>query len=115
MMSSPRQPARQNMRTVARRAGVSSATVSRVISGSSLVREDTAERVRRVIAEMNFIPNPVATTLKYGRSNTYGLIIPDLTNPFFPEFLVEFERALLEIDHELLLATTQSRIGRAHV
>jgi DNA-binding LacI/PurR family transcriptional regulator len=96
------------MRTVARRAGVSSATVSRVINGSPLVTEETAERVRRVIAELDFIPNPLATSLKYGRSNTYGLIVPDLTNPFYPEFLLEFERALVEIDHEVLLATTES-------
>jgi len=96
------------MVTIARRAGVSSATVSRVINGSPLVREETAERVRRVIAELNFIPNPIATSLKYGRSNTYGLIVPDLTNPFYPEFLLEFERTLVEIDHEVLLATTES-------
>lgn len=107
-MVSSSMPSVQNMRTVARRAGVSSATVSRVINGSPLVREETAERVRKVIAELNFIPNPVATTLKYGRSNTYGLIVPDLTNPFFPEFVLEFERVLVEIDHEVLLATTQA-------
>ncbi len=107
-MASLTVPATHNMRTVARLAGVSSATVSRVINGSPLVTEKTAERVRRVIAELNFIPNPLATSLKYGRSNTYGLIIPDLTNPFYPEFLLEFERALVEIDHEVLLATTES-------
>jgi DNA-binding LacI/PurR family transcriptional regulator len=97
-----------NMRTVARRAGVSSATVSRVINGSSAVTEETAKHVREVIAELNFIPNPIATMLKYGRSKTYGLIIPDLTNPFFPEFMLDFEKVLVETDHELLVATTQS-------
>ncbi len=96
------------MRTVAQRAGVSSATVSRVINGSPAVKEETAEHVRRILKELNFIPNPIATTLKYGRSNTYGLIIPDLANPFYPEFLLNFEEALVESDHELLLATTQS-------
>ncbi len=97
-----------NMRTVALRAGVSSATVSRVINGSPAVREKTAQHVRRVIEELKFIPNPIATTLKYGRSKTYGVIIPDLTNPFYPEFLLNFEEVLVENDHELLLATTQS-------
>jgi LacI family transcriptional regulator len=97
-----------NMRTVALRAGVSSATVSRVINGSPVVTEQTAKHVRRILQELNFIPNPVATTLKYGRSNTYGLIIPDLTNPFYPEFLLSFEEAAVESDYELLLATTQS-------
>jgi LacI family transcriptional regulator len=97
-----------NMRTVAKRAGVSTATVSRVLSGSTAVKQETAEHVRRVLDELNFIPNPIATTLKYGRSNTYGVIVPDLTNPFYPEFLLSFEEALLENDQELLLATTQS-------
>lgn len=99
---------RVNQRLVASRAGVSSATVSRVINGSPAVKEETARLVRRVLEELNFIPNPIATTLKYGRSNTYGLIIPDLSNPFYPEFLRNFEEALLENDYELLLATTES-------
>jgi LacI family transcriptional regulator len=90
------------------RAGVSSATVSRVINGSPAVTEETAKHVRRILQELNFIPNPVATTLKYGRSNTYGLIIPDLTNPFYPESLLSFEEAAVGSDYELLLATTQS-------
>jgi len=107
MNSRPAQLA-QNMRTVARRAGVSSATVSRVINGSSAVKKETAEHVRKIIKELKFIPNPSATTLKYGRSNTYGLIVPDLTNPFFPEFLLDFEEVLVENDHEILVATTQS-------
>jgi DNA-binding LacI/PurR family transcriptional regulator len=96
------------MRSVAARAGVSSATVSRVINGLPSVKEETAQHVRRVLEELNFIPNPIATTLKYGRSKTYGLIVPDLTNPFFSEILLRFEEILVENDHELLLATTQS-------
>lgn len=99
----------QNMRTVARRAGVSSATVSRVINGSPAVKKETADHVRKVIEEMKFIPNPSATTLKYNRSNTYGLIVPDLNNPFFPEFLLNLEEALVENDQEILVASTQSR------
>lgn len=107
MSAHPEQLA-HNMKTVARRAGVSSATVSRVINGSPLVRPETAERVNKIIAELRFIPNPSGTTLRYGRSNTYGLIVPDLTNPFFPEFLLNFEEVLVESDHEILVATTQS-------
>src|ERR1035441_1104223 len=90
-MKPSREPPPLNMRSVALKAGVSSATVSRVINGSPSVREETAQHVRRVIAELNFIPNPIATTLKYGRSKTHGLIIPNLANPFFSEFLLNFE------------------------
>ncbi len=97
-----------NMRTIALKAGVSSATVSRVLNGSSLVTEETAKRVRKVLEESNFIPNPSATTLKYGRSKTYGLIIPDINNPFYSEFLGYFEELLQETEHEFLLATVQS-------
>lgn len=99
---------RLNIRTVAQRAGVSSATISRVINGSSAVKEETAQRVRRIIKDLDFIPSPIAATLKYGRSRTYGVVVPDLANPFFPEFLVEFERILVESQREMLLATIQS-------
>ncbi len=100
------------MRAVALHAGVSSATVSRVINGSAPVSQEVAERVRKALHELNFIPNPIATALKYGRSKTYGVIVPDLTNPFYPEFILHFEDVLVEIDHELLMATTQSSEAR---
>ena len=101
-----------DMRDIARLAGVSSATVSRVINGSSAVRPLTAERVQRVIDKYKFIPNGSATTLKYGKSGTYGLIIPDITNPFFPEFIECFEGILGDTNHNLLIATTASHPSR---
>ena len=101
-----------DMRDIAKLAGVSSATVSRVINGSSLVRPETIERVRKVIEEVKFFPNNSATTLKYGRSGTYGLIIPDITNPFFPEFIKCFEAIVVENDKEMLMATTDFHSGR---
>jgi LacI family transcriptional regulator len=101
-----------DMREIARRAGVSSATVSRVINGSGLVRPETVERVRKVIEEVKFFPNNSATTLKYGRSSTYGLIIPDITNPFFPEFIKCFEGIVVGNDQEMLMATTDFHPGR---
>lgn len=101
-----------DMRDIAKIAGVSSATVSRVINGLSTVRPATAERVQRVIDELKFIPNGSATTLKYGRSSTYGLIIPDITNPFFSEFIRSFEGILCDTNHNLLMATTESQALR---
>jgi len=101
-----------DMRGIAKLAGVSSATVSRVINGSTLVRPETVARVRKVIEEVKFFPNNSATTLKYGRSGTYGLIIPDITNPFFPEFIKSFESIVVENDQEMLMATTDFQSGR---
>ena len=96
-----------NMRDVARRAGVSSATVSRVINGSPLVTEGTAKRVRKILDAVGYIPNPHATTLKYGRSKTYGLIVPDISNPFYGEFLGAFEHLVRAIDHEVLFTNVE--------
>lgn len=97
----------QNMKTVAQMAGVSHATVSRVINGTGLVLPETAERVHRAIKKLGYIPNPSGAMLRYGRSKVFGLIMPDLANPFYPEFLLTFERALVETDHEVMIATTQ--------
>jgi DNA-binding LacI/PurR family transcriptional regulator len=101
-----------DMRDIAKIAGVSSATVSRVINGLSSVKPATAERVQRVIDELKFIPNGSATTLKYGRSSTYGLIIPDITNPFFPEFIQSFEGILADTNFNMMVATTESQPQR---
>src|SRR5271155_629729 len=101
-----------DMRDIAKIAGVSSATVSRVINGSNLVRPATAKHVRKVIEETKFVPNGSATTLKYGKSSTYGLIIPDITNPFFPEFIRSFEGILVEKKQDMLMATTDFHVSR---
>jgi LacI family transcriptional regulator len=101
-----------DMRDIAKLAGVSSATVSRVINGFNNVKPATAERVRRVIAETKFYPNSSATTLKHGKSSTYGLIIPDITNPFFPEFIRSFERIMVEWDRDMFMATTDFHASR---
>jgi LacI family transcriptional regulator len=101
-----------DMRGIAKLAGVSSATVSRVINKSATVRPETAERVQRVIAELKFFPNSSATTLKHGKSSTYGLIIPDITNPFFPELIRSFEKILVENNREMLMATTDFHPSR---
>ena len=101
-----------DMREIAKIAGVSSATVSRVINGSDLVRPATAERVRRVLQETKFVPNGSATTLKYGRSNSYGLIIPDMTNPFFSEFIRCFEGILVAKRQDMLMALTDHQASR---
>jgi len=95
-----------SMREIAKLAGVSSATVSRVINGSSLVQEETSRRVQKIIRDLKFVPNNSAIHLKNGKSQIYGIIIPDLTNPFFTELVKNFEEVLVENDQELLVANT---------
>jgi LacI family transcriptional regulator len=101
-----------NIKAVARRAGVSTATVSRTINGSDKVSPKTAERVRRAIEALHFYPNTNARALGSGRSDLYGLIISDITNPFFPELVKAFEDIAVEHGKEVLIANTNYDPGR---
>lgn len=101
-----------SLREVAKLAGVSTATVSRVINGSSLVTPETTERIQRIIQNFNFVPNRSAVHLKHGKSQMYGVIVPDLTNPFFMELVKSFEELLVENELELLLANTDFHPSR---
>ncbi|MEO8736604.1 MAG: LacI family DNA-binding transcriptional regulator [Edaphobacter sp.] len=95
-----------NIKSVARRAGVSTATVSRTINGSDKVTPKTAERVRRAVEALHFYPDTNARSLGSGRSGLYGLIISDITNPFFPELVKSFEDIAVEHGQEVLVANT---------
>ena len=95
-----------NIKAVAKRANVSTATVSRTINGSDKVSPETAARVHQAIGDLNFIPNTNARALGSGRSNLLGLIISDITNPFFPELVKAFEDIAIGEGHEVLIANT---------
>lgn len=95
-----------NITAVARKARVSTATVSRTINGSASVSPKTAERVHRAIKSLGFYPNVNARALGSGRSSLYGLIISDITNPFFPELVKAFEDVAVKHGMEVLVANT---------
>jgi DNA-binding LacI/PurR family transcriptional regulator len=101
-----------NIRQIAKLAGVSNATVSRVINGSDLVTPETTQRIQRIIQDLNFVPNRSAAHLKHGKSQIYGVIVPDLTNPFFMEMVKIFEGLLVENELELLVANTDFHSSR---
>jgi len=94
-----------DIREVAKRAGVSTATVSRTINNLP-VRPGTARRVRQAIEELKYFPNTQARSLVSGRSRIVGLIVSDITNPFFPELVKGFEEAATEKGYEVLLSNT---------
>ncbi len=102
-----------SIREIARLSGVSSATVSRVLNGSSKVTEETTLRVRQVIRDLNFVPNQGAVHLKSGKSQIYGIVIPDVANPFFTEVVKLFEGLLFQNDYDLLVANTDFHSTRA--
>src|SRR5713226_2288798 len=70
---------------VAERAGVSVTTVSHALSGRRPVSEKTRERVMAAIADLGYRPNRLAGSLRTQRTHTIALVIPDITNPFYPE------------------------------
>jgi LacI family transcriptional regulator len=94
------------LKDVARHAGVSTATASRVINNTSHVSETNRRKVLRAIRRFNYLPNAHARTLASGRSNLIGLLISDITNPFFPELVKSIEAAAFEHGFEVLLSNT---------
>lgn len=77
---------------IARHAGVSKSTVSLVLQGSDLIRPETVGKVRKAIDEVGYVYNRGAANLRKARSNVVGMVINDLTNPFFAELAVGIER-----------------------
>lgn len=79
---------------VARHAGVSPSTVSRILNGTARVSDDKRKAVMAAIDKMNFAPNPMAQALKKGRSMTIGIVVQDIASPFFDETLRGVEDCL---------------------
>lgn len=95
-----------NIRDVAKLAGVSTATVSRTINGAPTVTPYLARRVWRAIEALGFYPDTQARGLVSGRSRTFGLIISEITNPFFPEIVQGFEDLAVQHNYEMLMSST---------
>ena len=95
-----------SIRDVAQRAGVSIATVSRAVNGISTVAPELAERVWNAIREIGYVPNTQARALVSGRSRLLGLVVSEITNPFFPELVQEFENLAVEQGYEVFIGST---------
>jgi len=95
-----------NIRDVAQMARVSIATVSRAINYLPSVDPKLADRVWKAVAQLNYVPNTQARALVSGKSRLLGLIVSDITNPFFPELIQEFEKAALAKGYEILIGST---------
>lgn len=100
---------------VARRAGVSPATVSRVTNGRSTVARQLAKRVWQAIEELGYTPNPQARALVSGRSRVLGLLVSEITNPFFPELMQSFEDVAGEHDFEVMVGSANYNRERAQI
>lgn len=102
-------PARPpDIRAVAAAAKVSIATVSRTINGSPAVSDPLRKRVWQAIKQLNYFPNTHARSLVSGRSRILGIIVENITNPFFPELIQSFEEIAVGHGYEILVSSSNS-------
>src|SRR3981189_4007361 len=95
-----------DIREIAKRAEVSTATVSRTINRVPTVDPLLAKRVWKVVEELGYFPNTQARALVSGKSRIFGLIISEITNPFFPEIVQVFEPSAADNQEQSLLTST---------
>jgi LacI family transcriptional regulator len=103
---------RVTMHAVAKEAGVSIGTVSRVINNRARVRPETARRVEEALRRTGWQPNAVASSMRTGTTRTIGIILPDIRNPLFSAVARSIERTLREHGHTLLFTNSDDEPAR---
>jgi DNA-binding LacI/PurR family transcriptional regulator len=103
---------RMDIRTIAQMANVSIATVSRTINRKPTVNPEIAKRVWKVIEQLEYFPDAQARGLVSGKSRLLGLIVSEITNPFFPELIQGFEDVAVENGYEVLIGSTSYNPAR---
>ena len=97
------------IKDIAARAGVSVATVSRVINRSEQVTEETKQRVRKVIEEFDYRPNAIARSLYTKKSNVIGCILPDITNRYFAKIYLAIEQIAYKYGYTMFLCNSMNQ------
>ncbi|WP_082211293.1 MULTISPECIES: LacI family DNA-binding transcriptional regulator [unclassified Paenibacillus] len=105
------------IRDVSKLAGVSVATVSRVINQKGYVHEDTLQKVHKAIKLLNYVPNDVARSLSKKSTKTIALFVPDITNPFFNELALAVEKVTQLYGYTTILCNTNesAKIERQYI
>lgn len=102
---------RITMKEIAKRANVSIKTVSRVVNGQGEISAETVRRVQEVIDELGYRPNLMARSLVTQRTNSIGLIVPNISNPFYPEVAQAVLSTARENNHNMLLCSHENDAG----
>lgn len=97
------------IKDIAKAAGVSVATVSRVINDNYPVSKEARERVQQVMQELHYRPNAIAQSLRSNRSNMIGLIVADLSNQFFMKVAKGLEKSVAAKGYNLVVASSDGR------
>lgn len=98
------------IRDISRLSNVSIATVSRVINGNGRYSKETEERVMAVIKEYNYSPNMLGKGLRTNKTNTIGIVVPDITNEFFAKIVQEVEKNLFKESYTALICNTNENL-----
>ena len=100
------------MREVAKKAGVSPATVSRVLNKTKVISPETEKRVLDAVKQLNYYKNVHARRLSTGKSDLFGLVISEIVNPYFPELIRGFQAAAWDKGYDVLLCNTEYNPAR---
>lgn len=98
------------MKDVARKAGVSVATVSYVINGTKAISPATCERVRQAIKELNYSPDQTAKSFKTGRKYIIAFIVPDISNNYFSNIIDSLEQELRASGYTLIITNSKASV-----
>ncbi|WP_163195323.1 LacI family DNA-binding transcriptional regulator [Clostridium thermarum] len=101
-----------SIKDVAKEAGVSIATVSRVLNDVDVVNEDTKKKVQDAIKKLGYRPNIVARSLKTQRTRTVGILIPDISSQFYPEIVRGTEDVANIYDYNIILCNSDSDLEK---
>lgn len=93
---------------IAKKAEVSQSTVSRVLNNSGYVKEETKKRVESIIKELNYTPSAIARSLSKSETNTIGVIVPDITNSYFGEFIKGISNVADENNLNIIFYNTEN-------
>jgi LacI family transcriptional regulator len=100
------------IRDVAKRVGVSNATVSRALNKTGIVSEETREKILNAVAALDFTPSFLAKGMRSKKTNTFGIIIPDFSNLYYAELLKYLEREARNHDYIAIICTGQLNYER---
>ncbi|TNM61409.1 LacI family DNA-binding transcriptional regulator [Aliirhizobium smilacinae] len=109
-MSVSRTPA--TMTEIAAALGVSSATVSNALSGKGRVSAELTAKIRQATVDLGYVPSQAARTLRTGRTGVIGLVLPDISNPLFPQIAQAIEQAAAAAGYGVLIADSRGEIAQ---
>ena len=100
------------LKDVAREAGLSVGTVSRVLNNRGYISDETRQSVNRAMKKLNYQPNEMARSLSKQRSSMIGVIVPSISHPYFSKLVESLESTAHHEEYEILLFVSQGRLDR---